>query len=492
MSAFASLRARRPAAFFTLGTVLALLAGLAWPHAAARAADGLAGRWEGGLQGPGVNLALSAEFTAKDGGLAGTLDIPAQGATGLVLVDIVSGADGKVSFSVQTGGAPGAFVGAFSGDSLSGDYTQGPFKGTFSLHRAAAKPVVPAEPVPYREEEVSFANGEVKLAGTLTVPPGKGPFPAVILVTGSGPQNRDEEIFSFKPFRLIADHLSRHGVAVLRYDDRGIAKSTGDFAASTTADFAGDAHAAVEYLRSPDFHRAHPEVNAKRVGICGHSEGGLIGPMVANRNPGVAFVVLMAGPGVTGEKILLEQGQEISRAGRATPEELAQQAALQRRIFKAVRGVIPWDTVRASMMEMGRRQIAALPEAQRQAVGDPEKYLAGVVDQQLQGSKSPWMRYFLDHDPAPELQKLRVPVLALFGEKDLQVPTAQNRPAVEGALRKGGNKAFRAHVFPKANHLFLTSETGSPAEYPSMKKEFVPGFLDTLSAWISRTPPRKK
>jgi uncharacterized protein len=463
-----------------LAAPVALAAGLLWTASPAGAAGspGPVGHWEGAVLGQGVNITLRAEFRAAGTGFEGTMDIPQQGATGMAL-KAVRFAGSTAHFELATGAAPGIFEGVLSADSINGSYTQGAFQGTFRLARAAAPPTPPpSAPPPYRELEVTFKNGGVTLAGTLTVPPGAGPHPAVVMITGSGPQNRDEELFSFRPFRLIADHLTRQGIAVLRYDDRGTAKSTGDFAASTTADFADDAHAAVTFLG------ALPDIDPKRIGLCGHSEGGLVAPMVAARAPGVAFVVLLAGPGVTGERILVEQGRLILTAGGAGPEKLAEQVALQEHIFRAVRGQADWDSLRAMMMAMGRREIALLPEVQRQAIGDPEKFLARTVDPQIEGSKGPWMKFFLDHDPAPVLEKVRCPVLGLFGEKDLQVPAVLDSAAVGAALAKGGNRDVTLRILPHANHLFLPSETGSPSEYAGMKKEFVPGFLDALSGWI--------
>ncbi|HVP40180.1 MAG TPA: alpha/beta hydrolase, partial [Candidatus Saccharimonadales bacterium] len=221
------------------------------------------------MQGPNVLIQLQADLRQGAAGIDGSMDIPQQGASKLPL-RALRFEGGRAHFELSTGAAPGIFDGVFAGDSMSGSYTQGPFQGTFRLVRTgAAAPLPPAEPVPYREEEVTFHDGEVALAGTLTLPPGPGRHPAVVMVTGSGPQNRDEEIFSFKPFRLIADHLTRHGIAVLRYDDRGVGKSTGDFSAATTADFADDARAAVRYLMG------RAEVDTAHIGVCGHSEGGL-------------------------------------------------------------------------------------------------------------------------------------------------------------------------------------------------------------------------
>ncbi len=341
----------------------------------------------------------------------------------------------------------------------------------------AASPA--AEPPPYREESVKFRNGDAAiLAGTLTLPAGGGAHCAVVLVTGSGPQNRDEEIFGFKPFRILADHLTRNGIAVLRYDDRGFAESTGNIAQATTEDFALDAAAGVAFLRT------RPDIDPRRIGVLGHSEGGIVAPMVATRTEGIAFIVLMSGMGVVGERVLIDQAALIGRAEGSSEEAVRKETEIQKRLFAAARSGQGWDEARAEIKKEALAQIAAMPEAVRETIPDPEKYADTMIEGQFAMVRSAWFKFFLDHDPAKVLEKVKCPVLALFGEKDLQVPAESNRAAIAGALARGGNTDVILKVFPGANHLYQGARTGGVSEYAGLRKEFVPGFLETISGWI--------
>jgi hypothetical protein len=300
----------------------------------------------------------------------------------------------------------------------------------------------------------------------------------VVLITGSGAENRDEEVFGFKVFRLLADHLTRHGIAVLRCDDRGVGASTGNVAQSTSSDFADDALAQVAYLRS------RPEIAKARVGLLGHSEGGLIAPIAASRSSDVAFIILMSGPGLPGEDILLLQSETGGRTAGMSEAQIKSNQALQRQMFAAARTGTGWDEVTAAVKAAIRSAIDALPEARRQAIKDPEAVIAQQTAAQIASVKTPWMKFFLDFDPATALANVRCPVLATFGERDIQVPTAQNRAAMEKAFATSGLTRYRIEVFPRANHLYQDAPTGSVAEYAMLKKEFVPGFLELLVAWI--------
>jgi fermentation-respiration switch protein FrsA (DUF1100 family) len=247
---------------------------------------------------------------------------------------------------------------------------------------------------------------------------------------------------------------------------------------STTQDFAGDVLAAVQLLKS------RPDVDSKHIGLCGHSEGGVVAPIAASRSNDVAFIILMSGMGVTGEKILLSQGQAIVRVEGASAEELQKLAEWQNRIFKVVHDGRGWEELREDIRRDMLAQVEKMPPEQKKSIPDPKVYADAAVEAQLKMPQSPWFKYFLDFDPAPYLEKVRCPVLALFGELDLQVPAEENKQAIVAALLKGGNKDYTVQVFPKANHLYLAAGTGSPKEYPMVKKEFVPGFLDFITRWI--------
>jgi uncharacterized protein len=329
-------------------------------------------------------------------------------------------------------------------------------------------------------EEVKIQAGAVSLAGTLTLPPSGGPHPAVVLITGSGAQNRDEELFGFKPFKVIADTLTRAGIAVLRCDDRGVGGSTGSTSQSTTADFAGDVLAEVQFLR------ARPDIDKAHVGLLGHSEGGIVAPMAAAKSPDVAFIVLMSGPSLTGEQIMLAQGELIGKAEKTPDEQTRANADLQRQLFAAVRSGTGWEAVTAAGERLVAAALARLPEAQRQAMGDIDAVARKQMAAQIAAVRSPWFKFFLDYDPAPTLAKVKVPVLAIFGERDLQVPAAPNQKLMEDIFAQSGHKDHRTVIIPRANHLYQDAVTGSVSEYATLKKEFVPGFLDLVSTWISQ------
>jgi pimeloyl-ACP methyl ester carboxylesterase len=391
-----------------------------------------------------------------------------------------------VHFELPAGPGLAVFEGTVEGDVMSGTFAQGPAKGTFEVKRGSA--LRPEPPPPYRQEEVTIAAGAVTLAGTLTVPATPGVHPAVVLATGGGPQNRDAEAFGFKPFKLIADRLTRAGIAVLRCDARGVGGSTGSFAKSTTADFADDMLAEVRFLGG------RPDIDKARIGLLGHDEGGVVVSMVAARSASIAFVVLASSPALTGEKLLAAQAELIASVERAPEEQVRANAELQRMIVAAVRSGTGWEAVAEAGEKLAAAAIARLPEEQRRAIGDPQAAARQQVAGQLSFVRSRWFKFFLDYDPAPVLAKLQVPVLAVFGGKDLQVPAAANQRVMEEVFAKSGRTDSRVVVLPGANHLFQQANTGGMSEYATLKKEFVPGFLDLLTAWIGdrvgQAPPK--
>jgi pimeloyl-ACP methyl ester carboxylesterase len=429
-------------------------------------ASPVAGSWEGALEVGAVKLRIGVAITVQpDGKLSATMDSPDQGAYGLALSDVTF-ADGVLKFSLRI--ASGSFEGRLNdaGTEIAGAWTQGGMvplvlKKVEKLTRLN-RPQAPTPPFPYRLEEVTITNatGPAVLSGTLTVPEGKGPFPAVVLITGSGPQNRDEEIFGHKPFLVLADHLTRRGIAVLRYDDRGVGKSTGNVASATSEDFAGDAWAAWQTLS------ARPEIDPRRVGLLGHSEGGLIAPMVAASHREIAFVVMLAGTGVTGEQVMLRQAAAIMRASGASDDAIAANTALQQQVFAILRE----EKTTPRIVE--RLQAIPVPGAKEAS--------AALVKQ----SSSPWFRFFATYDPAPALTKVRCPVLAIAGELDLQVLPGQNLPAIGAALTQGGNQHHTVLELPGLNHLFQSARTGLPAEYGQIEETMAPAALDAITTWI--------
>ena len=464
-----------PAICWGLGIWTAVGCVLSAPALVQQPESGVEGRWAGSVVLPTGELPFSVTFERADGALSTTMDIPAQGVLDLLLT-AVSYADGRVHFELQAPIGLAVWDGAREGDTIEGEFTQGAAPGTFSVERAAVVEPECDEPVPYREKEVSFETGDVHLEGTLTLPEGTGPFPAVVMITGSGPQNRDEELLGFPVFRVIADHLTRRGIAVLRYDDRGVGGSTGSVARSTTSDFADDALAGIARL----LERA--DIDPGRIGLVGHSEGAAVASLAASRSDAVRFAVLLAGTSVPGAEVMSEQSAAIARAAGASEEQIAWTADFQRRLFAAMEASEDLEPYREELGVAIRNGIDRLSEAQRAPISDVDSYVQTQIDQQINALQAPWFRHFLSFDPAEALRQTRVPVLALFGGLDLQVIAVQNRGPMAEALLD--NPDVTIEVLPRANHLFQAATTGSPAEYAMLEKTFVDGFLDTISNWI--------
>lgn len=449
------------------------------------AAAEVVGSWEGALAVTAdIQLRIVFQVTeAPDGSLQATMDSPDQAARGIPVASITYGHGHLVMEVTAVGGRYEGYLEA--PDRLEGNWMQGGASFPLALSRVEKvstpqRPQHPELPFPYRSEDVIYPNPEagIRLAGTLTLPEGPGPFPAVTLVTGSGAQDRNSEIFGHRIFLVLADHLTRSGIAVLRSDDRGVGESEGDFRAATSADFATDTRAAVDYLLT------RPEVDPSAIGIVGMSEGGLIAPMVAAGMEEVAFLVLLAGPGVTGEEILFRQGELIARSMGASAEDVERSRTLQARLFTILREEED-PAVRSHRVEAELRgAVEEMSDAEREAGGIPQAGEEGWIRAQLAPLEGPWFRYFLLHDPAPVLRRVQVPVLALNGSLDLQVDPAQNLPAIEAALREGGNPDFTVEELPGLNHLFQTAETGAPSEYGQIEETFSPLALDRISHWI--------
>lgn len=435
----------------------------------------LTGHWKGWLEVPGAKLEIAVTLEEA----AGKIDIPAQGAFGLAL-DQVELEAAAATFRIA--GVPGepTFRGTLGADgALAGEMTQGPAKVPFRLERAPegpkGRPQDPKPPFPYATQEVTVRSGDVTLAGTLTLPPGEGPFPAALLITGSGPQDRDEALMGHRPFLVLADALARAGIATLRLDDRGVGKSGGGDTQPTTADFARDALAAVAFLR------AQPRVAEDAVGLIGHSEGGVVAPLAATTGEGVAFVVMLAGTGVPGDQILPAQLAAMSLAAGVPEEGVARQRAAQEAALALLRRDAPEGEVRAAVEAFVRVQLGLALPGQEPAPAQVKQ----VVDAQLQMFAVPWWRFFLRHDPAEALRALsKPPVLVLNGELDLQVLPDQNLPAIEAALRAAGNPDVTIERLPGLNHLFQTAKTGSPAEYALIDETIAPAVLERISGWI--------
>lgn len=337
---------------------------------------------------------------------------------------------------------------------------------------APLRPQEPQRPFPYREEEAGIENSAqgIHLAGTLTLPPGKGPFPAVLLITGSGLQDRDEEVFGHKPFLVLADYLTRRGIAVLRVDDRGIGGSTSKGPA-TDADLATDAVACLRYLRSRS--------DIGPVGLIGHSTGALVAQIAASKADEVDLVVMLAGPGIPGNQIVKLQSELIARASGVPESVIATNSKLTAAGVDAVAQSPTPQEAAVRARDALEKAAAELPEPSR------SRTRASIANQVALLS-SPWMHHFLRFDPRATLRHLRCPILALNGTLDLQVPAAANLPAIAGALAAAGNHNVTTTALPGLNHLFQTAKTGLPSEYGLIDETMSPTALRTIGDWLTR------
>ena len=387
--------------------------------------------------------------------------------------------DGKLTMRHKAGAI--TFTAAMNdkGTALTGDFKQGDV--TFPLPMDSIKelptdkrPQTPKAPFPYDSEDVTFENAgaKTKLAGTLTKPKGDGPFPVVVMISGSGPQDRDETLFNHKPFLLIADHLARNGIACLRYDDRGVAKSGGKFADSTSADFATDAYAAVQYLKT------RKEIDPKKIGLCGHSEGGVIAPMVASEHPDdIGFIVMMAGPGVPGSTIIFEQIRDFTEGKDAKKNE--------KEAREFVDAILPILNGKGDRKEITTQLKAKIQELIDKETDEKERKTANAaLPAMVERISDPWLRWFVTHDPATALAKVKCPILALNGDKDVQVKTQQNFEAIESALTKAGHKTYKLVNYKNLNHLFQNCKTGALSEYGQIEETMAKEVLDELTTWL--------
>ena len=442
-----------------------------------------AGFWEGPLKAGPLELRIAFKVTQdKDGKLAAKMDSIDQGGKDIPCSDVAF-AEGKLSLTVPS--IKGKFSGAMSEDGakITGLLEQNGLKLPLELKRVeklstVTRPQNPKKPYPYLDEELTFENaaGKFKLAGTLTLPKGKSPFPAVVLVSGSGPQDRDETLLGHKPFLVLADHLTRNGIAVLRYDDRGVGKSAGKHDSATSADFATDAFAAVTYLRG------RKEIDSKRIGVMGHSEGGLIAPIVAAEHPEeVAFIVLLAGPGVPGDEVVQLQQQVLLKAMGADEATRKFSAKLMASVLPTAKAAGPVDERKKKIEAAATAFLDGLPADEKKLIGETGSKAAAAGLTRLGDH---WMHFFLTFDPRPTLGKVKCPVLAVNGELDLQVVPEQNVESIEKAVKAGGNDRVVTKVFPKLNHLFQHAKSGTPSEYGQIEETFSPEALEFITNWL--------
>lgn len=467
-----------------------LIAAGAAAQAPGDAASSLSGTWVGAIKIGANSLAIVLNVKDDAGKVTATFDSPDQNVRGIPVSAI--SLDGA-KLRVESGAVGAALDGTLSADGkrIEGTWTQRGQSFPIALERGEApaapkRPQEPKAPFPYKTEEVSILNAKsgVRLAGTLTIPTaggaasGGGPYPALIMVTGSGAQNRDEEILGHKPFLVLADYLARRGIMSLRYDDRGVGGSTGDAANATTLNLADDAEAVFEYLAS------RPESKKGAVGILGHSEGGIIGPIVASRNASVGFLVLLAGPGLKGAEILNLQGRAIAKAQGMSEKDIEAAMAINARLY----GIAMKSGDEAALRAEARLAFLDWAKTNPALKSLSAAELETAADQAIAPIFIPWMREFLVLDPAPYLAKVGIPVLGLFGSKDLQVPAKENMAAMKkalgSALKAGPGKKSAIVEMKNLNHLFQTAKTGSPDEYGVLEETISPEALKRIGDWI--------
>ena len=457
------------------------------------------GSWSGelGIEQVGMSLRLAFDIDADEAGmLTATFASPDQGVYGIPVDSVLARGD---SLRIVLLVAASEFAGSLSEDSQSieGSWRQAGLNLPLVLERSesimrATRPQDPAEPYPYISEEVTFQSSaeNVTLAGTLTLPESRPVTSGVVLISGSGPQDRNSEIGNHRPFLVLADYLTRRGIAVLRYDDRGVGASTGSTHNATSEDYAEDASAALAFLS------AHSELGEASIGFLGHSEGGIIAPMVATASSDVDFLVLMAAPGVVGEIILHEQGLEHVEQGYQSSLDMALQmgpeaAAQVEEVFERVRELTRTSQERIySILKTepdsakAAEEIRSVYVEQAAQLGRSGAQTKDHLDNIVRSVNNTWMRYFLTYDPRPALTMVTAPVLAIGGSKDTQVHSSQNLSAIEAALNEGGNPNVTVVELEGLNHMFQTAETGYVSEYATIDETIAPAALELIGDWI--------
>ena len=435
------------------------------------------GTWHG-LLDVGQKLRLDIHIAKNGDSYSGKLDSPDQGAKDISATKVEFN-DNKLVFEVKNLGV--SYSGVLIRDSIDGIFKQGGFSTKLLLSRSqviakkANRPQEPKGPIDYHVEEVSFENKVEKfnLAGTLTYPKGEGPFPAVILVSGSGPQDRNEEILEHKPFLVIADYLTNQGFAVLRYDDRGTAQSKGDFSTATSVELSQDAESALDFLKE------NPKINASKICITGHSEGAMIAVMLAARRKDIHSITLLAGPGIQGGDLLLLQQYLINKANGISEKSNKAMQRYNRKIYEIIQEQKCLSDAKPILEKKIRRTLKKAKESELK--GYPSK--EALIQESINTICNPWMFYFIKYNPKSDLEKVSCHVLALNGSKDLQVPPKENL----GAMKQFIPKSDKSQIFkelPNLNHLFQECETGNPMEYGKIEQTLQPEVLKVMSDWL--------
>lgn len=446
-------------------------------------AQDITGTWYGTLDIRGQKLPLVIYISEKDKVYSSTFDSPLQGAKNIP-IEITTFVGAKLLLSAKKVGF--VFEGKLNSGKIEGNFSQNGMNLLMVLSRTKESTVLnrPQEPKPpfkYKNEEVTLKN-EIegnKLAGTLTVPTSFDQSkPILVMITGSGSQNRDEELFEHKPFLVIADDLAKKGIATLRLDDRGIGGSDKGKEGATSADFATDINSAVNYLIKKGY---------KNIGLIGHSEGGMIAPIVANSNKNVKFLVLLAAPGIPIDEVLYKQTYDIGKSSGSSEEDLINNEKLARKIFKFIQKY-KGSNLKTDLKRLIIEDITILAAVQQNSEGmTPEEENAEIeklAENQAKLVDNPWYMYFIKFKPDDYLSKIKVPVLALNGSLDLQVSAKENLAGIRKSLTEAENKKFEILEFPGMNHLFQTAKSGAISEYGEIEETISPKVLEKISSWI--------
>lgn len=443
----------------------------------------ITGTWNGALKVQGISLRIVFNIDKEGVGYKATMDSPDQGAKGIPM-SAASFENNVLTIELSSAGIKYVST-QITSDSITGIFNQMGQKFPLNLYRKAKEPEKkvrmqePQPPYPYNAVDIVFSNDKdkIQLAGTVTYPSKKGKYPAVVLITGSGAQNRDEELLGHKPFKVLADYLTRNGIIVLRFDDRGSFESGGDYKTATSYDFANDVKAAVNYLKSRN------DIDLKNIGLIGHSEGGIIAPIVAAKDKKIKFIVMMAGPTVSGSEISLDQQSLIGKVNGMKEEDINKTSEINKEVFRLIREISNIDELKNKLTEYLLSKSNEFPAGSIPENTDVNK----IIEMQIAQVTSPWMINFLTYNPAPTLTKLKCPTLALYGEKDLQVSPALNIPVMKKIIEQNKKSKIEIKEIKGVNHLFQECKTGSPNEYAEIDQTISPEVLKVMTEWILNT-----
>lgn len=438
--------------------------------------NSIIGNWEGKIHLSGNELNIFLKFYKEDNKYYGNIDIPQQHAKGLKLTNITY-SNNNINFSLEiTPNNVAIFEGTVEDSIINGKFSQMGVKGIFNLKKTGIKDRIKKDNF-FIDKEITFYNDKIKLCGTLSLPDSIKKHPVIILISGSGAQNRDEEIYDFPIFKEISDHFVKNGIAVLRYDDRGIGCSDGSISNSTLEDFSNDVISAINFLKNSK------NIDKTKIGLLGHSEGGIVGSIVASKIPEIKLLILLATPGDSGTTIIKEQTKNIFKIKGLSDSVIAGELKNTINIHNVIIKDSGWEELRKDIKEKIKLKFEDPKNIQLYSIENKDIFIENLVESQISSYKTKWIKSFLTVNPQTYLKNVKCPVLAIFGEKDLQVDAKINSEKIKSSLLK--SKKIKIEILPSANHLFQESKTGLPDEYYKLEKKFVSGFLELLQIWVN-------